>query len=118
MSLIFAQQRPASGSAIIFGVMGSAALAGPGRITSGALVWNTGSPHRTAPVECILRSIDGLTTVVAKPGLTTQQDVDGDWVVDFRDAAAVIGQWYRADYRRTDVGTFGAIGSEFVQAKA
>lgn len=118
MSLIFAQQRPASGSAIIFGVMGSAALAGPGRITSGALVWNNDVPHRAAPIDTIVRSTDGITTVVVKTGLTTAQDIDGDWVVTFQDAAVVIGQWYRLDHRRTDIGVRGAIGTEFVQATA
>lgn len=118
MSVIFAQQRPASGSAIIFGVMNSAALAGPGRITSGALVWNNNVPHRAAPIDTIVRSTDGLATVLVKTGLTSEQDVDGDWVVTFQDAAIVIGQWYRLDHRRTDVGSRGAPGTEFVQATA
>lgn len=117
MSAVFAPLRTAGGAAL-FGVMGFSAPSGPGRITSGALVWNNNVPHRSAPIDTIVRSTDGLTTVVAKTGLTSVQDTDGDWVVTFLDAAVVIGQWYRLDHRRTDIGVRGAIGTEFVQATA
>ncbi|HOU64637.1 MAG TPA: hypothetical protein PK861_01215 [Thermomonas sp.] len=117
MSAVFAQLRTAGGAAL-FGAMGFSAPSGPGRITSGALVWNNNVPHRAAPIDTIVRSADGMTTVVAKTGLTTAQDSAGDWVVTFQDAAIVIGQWYRLDHRRTDIGVRGAIGTEFVQATA
>lgn len=117
MSVIFAQQR-AAGGAVIFGQMGFAAPSGPGRITSGALVWNNNVPHRSAPFDVVVRSLDGLTVVLNKPGLQSAQDVDGDWVVSFADAALSIGQWYEVRHRRTDVGSRGAIGIEYVQATA
>lgn len=117
MAAIFASLRTASG-AVIFGGMGIVTQVGPGRITSGALVWNTGSPHRAAPFNTVVRSPDGLTTYLTKTGLTTSQDAAGDWVVTFQDAAISIGQWYRLDHTRTDIGVLGAIGTEFVQATA
>jgi hypothetical protein len=117
MAVIFATLRTAGG-AVIFGGMGVPTQVGPGRITSGALTWNTGSPHRAAPFTTIVRSPDGSITYATKTGLTTVQDVDGDWVVTFQDAALSIGQWYRLDHTRTDIGVRGAIGTEFVQAAA
>lgn len=117
MAAIWAAVQAAGGNAI-WAVGDLTAPSGPGRITSGAMTWNNGVPHRAAPIDTIVRSVDGLTTVVVKQGLVTAQDGDGDWVVSFQDAAAVIGQWYRLDHRRTDVGSRGAIGTEFVQATA
>lgn len=117
MSAIFAQQR-AAGGAIIFGQMGFNAPSGPGRITSGALVWNNNIPHRAALFDVVVRSLDGLTMVLNMPAQQSVQDVDGDWIVTFLDASLTIGQWYEVRNRRPDIGTRGAIGIEYVQATA
>lgn len=117
MAVIFATLRAASG-AVIFGDMGAPVQVGNGRITSGALVWNNNSPHRAAPFNTIVRTPDGLITILTKTGLVSAQDATGDWVVTFQDPALIIGSWYRLDHTRTDIGTLGAIGTEFVRATA
>lgn len=113
MSAIWASVQAAGGNAIW---SAGDISAGAGRITSGALVWNNNVPHRSAPFDVVVRSLDGLTVILNMPGLQSAQDVDGDWVVSFSDAALTIGEWYEVRHRRTDVGSRGAIGIEHVQA--
>lgn len=117
MSGIFDAQR-ASGNAV-FGAQRSAALTGPGTLTSSWITWNDGAPHVFAPFICYVSDVDSGALILKKTGLTAALASDGvHYQCAFADAALVRGTWYAVRWRRADIGApYGINGFELLQAQ-
>jgi hypothetical protein len=117
--LVLRPQKTAGGNLILGEQQAPPPPTGPGTITSSALTFNSGEPHESAPfVATVLTLGFPPTIVLVQGGLVSQfSSVPEDhYFCQFTNAALQQGAYYGVQWKRTDIGDYGANGFEVLRA--